>query len=287
MSVSEDGPFTRDYRALRFPVERLPIPSPRRDVEACRREIVERLDRERREDGETFAALIVEPLLMGAGGMLVTPPAYLRMLREVATARGILLVADEVLTGFGRTGATFACGRADVVPDLLCLGKALTGGTTTLAATLATGAVWSAFLSTERAEAFLHGHSFTANPIACAASLASLDLLDRRSLDRASEIGERLEAGLRGLRGRPRVREVRGIGLVRAVELADVGGRGYLSDASRRMAAVALEHDVLLRPLGTVVYAMPPLCTTDAEVDRIAAAMVDAVERATQVDAPA
>jgi adenosylmethionine---8-amino-7-oxononanoate aminotransferase len=276
MSVSEDGPFTRDYRALRFDPVRIPVPHGNRSVDACRAALADAVERE----GDVFAALIAEPLLMGAAGMRVTTPSFLRMLREETSARGMLLIADEVFTGFGRTGAMFACERAGISPDLLCVGKALTGGTLTLAATLATGSVWSAFLSEDRAAAFLHGHSYTANPIACAAALASLHLLDARALDRASEIGERLEQGLAPLRGRRGVREIRGIGLVHAVELDDPDGRGYLSGVSRRLAEAALERGVLLRPLGPVLYALPPLCTADAEVDLVAEAMVHAVRAA-------
>jgi adenosylmethionine-8-amino-7-oxononanoate aminotransferase len=173
----------------------------------------------------------------------------------------------------------FACERAGVSPDLLCLSKALTGGTLPLAATLATASIYSAFLSDRTEDAFLHGHSYTANPIACAAALASLDLLDEKALARASAIGERLEAGLSPLRGDPRVKDLRGIGLVRAIEVDAGGGRerGYVAAAGRRMADAAFERGVFLRPLGDVLYAMPPLCVTDAEVDQIAEAMVAAV----------
>ncbi len=274
MSVSDDGPFTRDFRALRFPCVRVPAPVHGRREADC----LEALDEVLAREGEDLAAMIVEPLLMAAGGMLVTSASFLRGVRERTRAHGVLLIADEVLTGFGRTGAVFACIRAGVTPDLLCLGKALTGGTMTLAATLATGAIWSAFLSERKEDAFLHGHSFTGNPIACAASLASLDLLDAAALDRASAIGERIRAGLAPLTGRRGVREFRGIGLVTAVELSDPDHRGYLADVGPKMAATALSRGVLLRPLGPVLYALPPLCVTDAECDTIADAMVRAVE---------
>jgi adenosylmethionine-8-amino-7-oxononanoate aminotransferase len=274
MTVSADGPFTADFGALRFPCARVPVPVRGRSVADCLAAFDDLLARE----GRLLAALVVEPLLMGAGGMLVTPPSFLRGLVERARARGVLVVADEVFTGFGRTGAVFACGRAGVTPDLLCVAKALTGGTLTLAATLASGAVWSAFLSERREDAFLHGHSYTANPIACAAALATLDLLAAGGCARAEAIGERLDHGLAPLRGRRGVREVRGIGPVRAVELADPDRLGYLSGVGPRLAAAALAQDVLLRPLGPVLYALPPLCVTDDECDRIAAAMVAAVD---------
>src|SRR5262249_47821340 len=216
----------------------------------------------------------------GAAGMLVQPREWVRAVGEETQRRGILLVADEVLTGFGRTGALFACGRAGITPDFLCLSKALTGGVMPLAAPLPTSSVFGASASEDPAEAFLHGHSFTGNPIACAAALASLDLLTDAALARGEAIGERIRARLMALRGRPGVKDVRGIGLVAAVELADPQGRGYLAGVGAKMAAVALEHGVFLRPLGPGRHTLPPLCTTDAEADRIADAMLAAVAAA-------
>ena len=277
MSVSAESPFTHDYRSLRFPCERVPVPGHGRSEAACLAALDDLLARK----GSTCAAMIVEPLLMGAGGMRVTTPSFLRGIRERTARHGLLLIADEVLTAFGRTGALFACGTAGVSPDLLCVSKALTGGTLPLAATLATERVFEAFRSERREDAFLHGHSFTANPIACAAAVAALDLLEARGLSRADAIGQRIGKGLAELAGRPCVRDVRGIGPMRAVEIDDPDGRGYLAGAAARMAAAALEHDVLLRPLGTVVYALPPLCVTDAECDRIALALCAAVRAGT------
>ena len=274
MSVSADSPFTRDFDALRTNVTRVPAPVRGRGVAECVAVLRETLDRE----GDRVAAMVVEPLLMGAAGMLVQPREWVRAVREETTKRGILLVADEVLTGFGRTGALFACERAGITPDFLCLSKALTGGVLPLAATLSTASVFGAFASEDPGDAFLHGHSFTGNPIACAAALASLSLLTDEVLGRAAAIGERIAGRLAAQRRRPGVRDVRGIGLAQAVELADPAGRGYLAGVGARMAAVALEHGVFLRPLGTVLYALPPLCTTDAEADRIADAMVAAVD---------
>ncbi len=274
MSVAADGPFVADFGALRVPVTRVPAPTRGRSVTECVAALRATLDRE----GARVAAMIVEPLLQGASGMLTYPPEFLRAVRRETKARGILLVADEVFTGFGRTGARFACEVAFVAPDLLAVGKALTGGTLTLAAVLATADVYDAFLGAGADLAFLHGHSYTANPIACAAALATLDLLSDAVIARANELGARIERGLASLVGRPGVREIRGIGPVRAVELDDPAGRGYHADAGPRMARAALEHGVLLRPLGPVVYTVPPLCMTDAEADLVARAMVAAVE---------
>ena len=273
MSVSDDGPFVRDFGALRVPVTRVPAPVRGRSLDACVAHLRATLDRE----GDRIAAMIVEPLLLGAAGMLTYAPAYSHAVRDETAARGILLVADEVFTGFGRTGALFASELAGVTPDLMVIGKAITGGTMTLAAVLATEEIFAAFLDTGTELAFLHGHSYTANPIACAAALASLDLLDEAALARSRAIGDRLDRGLASLRGRRGVRDVRGLGSVRAVELDD-DGRGYLGTKGPRMAKAALAMGVLLRPLGNVVYAVPPLCLTDDETDLVARAMVAAVE---------
>jgi adenosylmethionine-8-amino-7-oxononanoate aminotransferase len=258
MSVSADGPFVADFRGLRFDVTRVPPPVRGADVGAC----VEALRATLAREGDRVAAVIVEPLVQGAAGMLVYDAAYLRAVADLARRHGALLVADEVFTGFGRTGARFACERAGVAPDVLCVSKALTGGALPLAATLVTAEVFDAFRSTRTADAFLHGHSFTANPIACAAALAALDLLDDAALARARAIGDRLGAGLASIAGDRRVRDIRGLGLVRAVEVdaGPAGTRGGGPADGRR----ALEAGVFLRPLGDVVYAVPPLCVTDA-----------------------
>ena len=274
MSVSDDGPFVRDFGALRIPVARVGAPVRGRPLEASIAALAATLDRE----GDRVAAMIVEPLLMGAAGMLTYGAEFLHAVRDETAARGILLVADEVFTGFGRTGAMFACERAGISPDLMAIGKAITGGTLTLAAVLATEEVYGAFLGAGAEQAFLHGHSYTANPIACAAALASLERLDDAALARSIAIGDRIERGLAALRGRAGVREIRGIGSVRAIEIHDPSGSGYLAGVGPRMAKAALELGVLLRPLGSVVYAVPPLCLSDDEADLVARAMVRAVD---------
>jgi adenosylmethionine---8-amino-7-oxononanoate aminotransferase len=214
--------------------------------------------------GHELAAVIVEPLVLGAGGMRVWDEATLRRLRALTATAGVHLIADEVMTGFGRTGPLFACERAGVSPDLLCLSKGITGGVLPLGATAATSAIFEAFTSEDRRKTFFHGHSYTANPIACAAALASLALFDEASaMDRARI--ERTHAGhLADLRGIGGVRAVRQLGTVAAVELE--APPGYLSDIGRELAAFALSQRVLIRPLGPVAYCLPPYCTTDAEL---------------------
>jgi len=238
------------------------------------RDLLFEVDRYEGEIGDDVAAVLVEPILQGAGGMRIHAPAQLAGIAERCREAGTLLIADEVLTGFGRTGKMFACEHAGVAPDIACLSKGLTGGTLPFAATLATEGIYAAFLSEDRGRTFFHGHSYTGNPLGCAVALESLRLFEEnRTLERANAIGARLREGLEPLRGS--VEEIRGIGPVWAVELAS--DAGYLADVGPRMAAAALERGMLLRPLGNVLYAMPPLCLTDAEADDLAAVMVDVV----------
>jgi len=225
--------------------------------------------------GDDVAAVIVEPMVQGAGGMIVHPPEFLRDIAAQCRAAGTLLIADEVMTGFGRTGRMFACEHADVRADLVCLSKGLTGGMLPFAATVVREAVHAAFVSEDPARTFFHGHSYCGNPIGCAVALESLRIFDEEPvLERARSIGARIGAKLEGLRGR--VADIRGLGAIRAVELRSADG-GYLSDVGARLRVAALKRGVLLRPLGNVLYAMPPLCLTDEEADLIGEVMVDIV----------
>jgi adenosylmethionine-8-amino-7-oxononanoate aminotransferase len=251
MSVSGVALFRETFSDLLFPV-----------------------DRYEGEIGEDVAAVLVEPILQGAGGMRIQPPEFLAELAARCREAGTLLIADEVLTGFGRTGRMFACEHAGVTPDILCLSKGLTGGVLPFAATLATEEIYDAFLSEDRGRTFFHGHSYTGNPLGCAVALESLRLFkEERTLERADAIGRRLRGGLEVLR--ESVADIRGIGAVWVVELSAKGG--YLADVGPKMATAALERGVLLRPLGNVLYAMPPLCLSDAEADRLADVMVEVV----------
>jgi adenosylmethionine-8-amino-7-oxononanoate aminotransferase len=263
MSVSGDSVFTRAFSSLLFPVMRVDG----HDVEQTLASL-----------GETAAAVIVEPMLQGAGGMIVWPAAFLEGVRRACDRHGVLLIADEVMTGFGRTGRMFACEHANVSPDIICLSKALTAGYLPLGATCTTDAVYEAFLSDDRARTFFHGHSFTANPLACAVAIASLDLFEtEHTLDRVQRLQAQLQSGLAPLRELPMVRDVRVIGGVGAIELT--GGSGYLDDIGPRLAAAFLDRGLLLRPLGNIVYFMPPYVITEEEtawaIDQIAQVLVE------------
>ena len=225
-------------------------------------------------EGDRIAAVIVEPMVQGAGGMLIHPPEFLRSIRRSTRERRIPLIADEVFTGFGRTGRFFACEHAGVEPDLLCVSKALTGGYLPLAGTLATNEIYEAFLSDDRSKALLHGHSFTANPLACAVALASLRVFDETDcLTRVRQLEARFAASLTRLAALPAVKATRGIGGIAAIELRAVGNEGYFSELGPWLYERFLERDLLLRPLGDVVYFLPPYVVGDDDVDRVFSAI--------------
>jgi adenosylmethionine-8-amino-7-oxononanoate aminotransferase len=215
-----------------------------------------------RDLADTAAAVLIEPMLQGAGGMIVSSPEFLKSARELCDRFGTLLIADEVLTGFGRTGRMFACEHAGVSPDIICLSKALTAGYLPLGATVTTTAVYEAFLSDDRTRTFFHGHSYTANPLACSVALASLDLFrDEPVLERVASLERHLRKGLEPLREMGDVRVIGGVGIV---ELKS-GSAGYLNGIGPRLYREFLDRGLLLRPLGNVVYFMPPYSILEAE----------------------
>jgi adenosylmethionine-8-amino-7-oxononanoate aminotransferase len=237
-------------------------------------------------EGATLAALIVEPLVQGAAGIWIHPPAYLRRLADLAHAHGLLFVADEVATGFGRTGTLFACEQAGVTPDLLCIAKGLSGGYLPLAATLATESVFAAFLAPyEEFRAFFHGHTFTGNALACAVGLASLRLFDEeRTLERLQpkidRIRRRLDADVAPL---PNVAEVRQHGVMVGIELARGGREAYPAAAriGQRVVRAARARGVVIRPLGNVIVLMPPLAMSMDELDRLVDVTAEAIDETT------
>ena len=237
---------------------------------------------------DALAAVVVEPLMQGAAGMWPHPPDYLRALREATTEAGVLLVCDEVATGFGRTGTMFACEQAGVSPDLLCVAKGITGGYLPLAATLATERIHDAFLGPPAAgRTFYHGHTYTGNPLGCAAALASLDLFEQeRTLDRLGPKIARLENLLATeIAPLPHVADVRQRGVMVGIELAaSVDDRRPYPPADRmgaRVTVAARRRGVIVRPLGDVVVLMPPLSITSEEIDRLVTVVRDAVSEVT------
>jgi adenosylmethionine-8-amino-7-oxononanoate aminotransferase len=283
MSASEDSVFTRAFTPLLFRVERAHSPYCYRcpvglERATCRIECLGDLERRLEEQGERAAAVLVEPMLQGAGGMIVWPAEFLAGVRRLCDRYGVLMIADEVLTGFGRTGRMFACEHAQVAPDILCLSKALTAGYLPLGVTAATDEVYQAFLSDDRERAFFHGHSYTANPLACAVAIASLELFGEADvLGRVQRLERLLCAGLEPLRSLARVGDVRVIGGVGVVELQNDGG--YLADIGPRLGAAFLKRDLLLRPLGNILYFMPPYAITDGETEWVLAQIREVLGR--------
>ena len=224
------------------------------------------------------AALILEPLLQGASGMRICRPSFLKRLVEVARQAGVLVIFDEVATGFGRTGTMFAMEQAEVVPDLVCLSKGLTAGYMPMAVTVARDAVFEAFLGEDFDRALPHGHSFTANPLACALALASLELFEEEStLDRIAHISRSHQTMMASLADRADVTRLRLIGSILAFDVKEAGGYG--SDASRRLRDWYLAHGLNIRPLGATVYLMPPYCITDAELARAYDGVAEGLDR--------
>jgi adenosylmethionine-8-amino-7-oxononanoate aminotransferase len=283
MSVSDESPFTEPFLSMRYPVHRVHSAYCYRcplglKPQSCHIECAQQLEHLLADRSERIAAVIVEPLLQGAGGMVVHPVEFLRKVRALCTRYDVLLIADEVLTGFGRTGKMFACGLADVAPDLMCVSKGITGGFLTMGVTLCTDRVEAAFRSESRMHTFYHGHSYTGNALACAAANASLRIFDDEPVfDRIATIARIHAERLAQLRKMHQVGDTRQVGTVGAAELV-AGDAGYLSALRPKLYRFFLERGVLLRPLGNVVYVLPPYAIEPEELHRVWDVVVEAVE---------
>ena len=226
-------------------------------------------------EGERVCAIVVEPLVQAAGGMLTHDPAFLRGVRELCDASGAAMLVDEVATGIGATGRWFAVEHAGVTPDLMVVGKRVTGGVLPLSAVLVRDAVYEAFLgSATSGRTFFHGHTYTANPVCCAAALANLELMhERGTVARAAAIGDRLGTGLAPLADHDGVVEVRRIGTMTGIEVRPVGERtGF------EVCRAARRRGVIVRPLGDVVVLMPPLGIADDELDELVSVVTDSID---------
>ena len=291
VSVGDLERFHHLFAPLLFPTLRAPSPHCYRcplglNRETCKVDCVEVLVELVRANADTLAAVVIEPIVQGAAGMITAPEGYLRRVREVTRECDVLLIADEVAVGFGRTGTLFACDQEGVTPDLLCIAKGLTGGYLPLAATLATERIFEAFLGPpEAGRTFHHGHTYTGNPLGCAVALASLDLLRAPTgLPALPEKVARLGMWLDRLRESPIVGDVRHRGLMAGVELVEDRASRRSFPKSRSIGIEVCrscrEQGVLLRPLGDVVVVMPPLAVSLEEIDRIGATLAAAIGRA-------
>jgi len=286
VSVGDIGRFHGLFAPLLFPVVRAPSPycyrcPLRLDRATCGLACAGEAERLIHEQADELAAVVVEPIVQGAAGMITAPEGYLRRLRQVTRDCEVLLIADEVAVGFGRTGRLFACEHEAVTPDFLCLAKGITGGYLPLAATLTTEEVFAAFLGGPE-RTFYHGHTYTGNPLGAAVALASLDLLLKRTLPELPARIETLTRELARLRELPCVGEVRQRGLLAGIELVQdrTTRQPYPPQwrMGRRVCRAVRDRGVLLRPLGDVIVIMPPLTIPESQLVQLVRAVYDCLE---------
>lgn len=259
MSAGSRGVFNAAYEPLLFDVVRIPFPEAGREQET-----LDALEAAARD--APLAAFIAEPLIAGAGGMLIYGADTLAAMKRICEHAGALFIADEVMTGWGRTGTLFACTQAGIAPDILCLAKGLTGGSLPLAATLATPRIFEAHYSEDRARTFFHSSSFTANPVCCAAALANLAVWETEPVhERIAALSALQAERISSFADDRRFANPRRLGTLTAIDL-EVADGGYLASAALALRGHFLAHDVLLRPLGNTIYVMPPYCTTAADL---------------------
>nr|TFG55543.1 MAG: adenosylmethionine--8-amino-7-oxononanoate transaminase [Hyphomicrobiales bacterium] len=269
MSVGHRGAFNAAYEPMLFDVAYLPFPAAGEEQKT-----IDALSNLLREEPDDFAALIMEPLVLGAGGMKMYSASVLAEIAALCKMHNVFLIADEVMTGFGRTGTMFACEQAKIAPDIMCLSKGITGGFLPMGATLATPEIYDAFYSKKRARTFFHSSSYTGNALACAAANANLKIFDQEPIfERIDAIAAHHVQRLKSFEGHASIADIRQAGTIAALELR-VPDHGYFSDIGPKLAKFYLEKNILLRPLGNVVYVLPPYCTTPIELDRV----YDAIE---------
>ncbi|WP_036294980.1 adenosylmethionine--8-amino-7-oxononanoate transaminase [Methylosinus sp. PW1] len=272
MSTGARSVFNAAYEPLLFDVTRIPFPSA-----GCEQQTLDALEAACR--SADAAVFVVEPLVLGAGGMLVYGADTLREMRRICAAHGVLFVADEVMTGFGRTGTLFACEQAGIVPDIACYAKGITGGSLPLAVTMCSAEIFEAHYSTDRARTFFHSSSFTANPIACAAALANLDIWESEDVrGRIAHLSAMQEERLLRFTNDARFSNARRIGTIAALDLR-ARDAGYLATIGPALYEFFISRGLLLRPLGNTIYVLPPYCIEASELDALYAAIDEAGDR--------
>lgn len=275
MSAGERSIFTEVFKELMFDVEVIPFPETWiGDTERVLKEdsVIEQLEELLTENPEKYAGILIEPLIQGAGGMRMCSEEFLQKLHWTNRQYEVLLIFDEVMTGFGRTGDYFACLKAQVEPDVICLSKGITGGFMPLSATVCSDDIYESFNSSEPLKTFWHGHSYTGNPLGCAAGIASWKLLiENESVFKGME--QIHLKNFEKLKVHPHISHLRVKGTIAALDIVDGGEvgweEGYLNPISKVLRKRALDLGYLLRPLGNVLYLMPPYCVTEEEIDGI------------------
>jgi adenosylmethionine-8-amino-7-oxononanoate aminotransferase len=270
MAVSGRSAFTAAFDSLLFEVEFIDTPN-EQNIEALKSQISN--------IKSELACFIFEPLVQGSGGMLMYEAEYLNQLMAHCKQENVLMIDDEVFTGFGRTGKSFACDHVQVQPDIMCFSKGLTGGTMALGLTTCTQQIYDAFLSDDRLKTLFHGHSFTANPIAIASALASLDLFqDPKTAANISRIETLHKQFAAKIKHHPKIKTVRQIGTIIAMEWETGDNTSYFSSLRDKLYHYFLAEGIILRPLGNVIYILPPYCITDAELNYVYSKIEQALE---------
>ncbi len=273
MSVGDRGPFSAPFSPFLFDVEFLPMPGSDRTEEVIQRfeEIIE---------GGEVAAFIFEPLVLGSAGMKMYEPETLNKMLRIAQKNGVICIADEVFTGFGRTGKNFAADHLEVSPDIFCLSKGLTGGTMALGVTSCTAKIMEAYESADIMKTFFHGHSFTANPISCAASIASFDLLQSKETQlKIQQISEWQSDFHQKIVAHPKVLNSRVLGTVFAMELKTDQDSSYVNEVRHKLYPFFLKRGILLRPLGNTIYILPPYIIEKHEINQVYEAVEEMLEQ--------
>ncbi|MFD0764702.1 adenosylmethionine--8-amino-7-oxononanoate transaminase [Mucilaginibacter lutimaris] len=270
MSVSGRSAFTAAFDSLLFEVEFIDLPDA---------ENIETLKSQISDLKSQISSFIFEPLVQGSAGMVMYEAKYLDELMAHCRAEGIMLIADEVFTGFGRTGKSFACEHVATQPDIMCFSKGLTGGTMAFGLTTCTQEIYDAFLSDDKMKTLFHGHSYTANPIACAAALASLDLfVDPSTQQNIDRIIAKHQIFAESVEGHRSIRSTRQTGTILALEWETGNNTSYFSGLRDKLYHYFLDRGIILRPLGNIIYILPPYCITDTELDYIYATIGQALD---------
>lgn len=294
ISVGGVDRFNAVFKPLMFPVHRLPIPDRRvpDEATACAHHL-RILEETLAHHHETIAAVVIEPLVFGAAGMIVQPKGYLQGVRELTRKYNVLMIADEVAVGVGRTGTIFACNQENVVPDILCLGKGLSGGYLPMSAAIASTEIWNAYLGEySEAKQLCHGHTFGGNPLGCAAALATLEIFEtERTLEQLPAKIARIAEHLSRLKNLPHVGDVRQCGMIAAVELVKDRSTGehfpWTERQGNQVCQYAQEHGVWIRPLGDVLVIMPPLAVSLPQIDQLCEVIAAGIEHVTSSKASA
>lgn len=266
MAVGERNLFSKPFDKMLFPVKRISWPATWWNDDE-----VEKREQQSLQELEVLlkiptAAVILEPLIQGAGGMAIVRPEFLQKVQKAIHKYKALLIADEVMVGFGRSGSLFASKRANIQPDLMSLSKGLTGGFLPMGVTMASQEIFNAFIGEAPEKTFWHGHSFTANPLGCAAANASLDLLENNP-NSYEKFEARHIKHLKELVKHPKIKKIRVMGTIAAFDLKTESKDGYLNTVGKAIKTYALEQNVFIRPLGNVIYLMPPLCINDSQLE--------------------